>query len=824
MKLLSKLARLAQKLVDNGLGGGLAQEMNKPVGERYVTPGMGEAVRAAASEGIVLLENDGVLPLARGARVAVFGRCQFDYFYVGYGSGGDVHPPYTVSPAAGLAGGEKEGRLTCNAALRKVYEEWRARSANRSDDGWWGHWPMHYPEMPVSPALAAEAAAESDVAVVIIGRAAGEDRDNKPEPGSYYLTRTERDLLDAVTAAFAKTVVVLDCGNIIDLAWVKGCKGRISALVYAWHGGMESGNALLSVLTGEISPCGKLTDTIAEQYTDYPAARHFGGKKYNEYAEDIYVGYRYFETFAPERVLYPFGYGLSYTNFSFEAGELVEEEAALCLRFAVQNTGERAGKEVAQLYVSAPRGRLGKPARVLAGFVKTDVLAPGQRREFELRVPLYSIASFDEAAGEYVLEAGEYAFYIGSSVRAQVCAGRWHVGRERSFGRLAHICPVQKPFTRLCMGEGGAPAQETVPARRVDLRARIEGAMPAAVGFRGERGIALQDVAAGRAGEDDFISQLSDADLEALTRGYGCMNAPFGSHGNGGAFGGITPALQARGVPPVITADGPSGLRVSAFTALLPCGTALASAWNPALVQALYEKAAEEMAHFGVDVLLAPGMNIHRDPLCGRNFEYYAEDPLLSGKIAAGAVRGIQSRGGAACIKHFACNNQETNRNKNDSRVSERALREIYLKGFEICIAESAPAALMTSYNKINGVWSHYNYDLAATVLRGEWGYTGLIMTDWWMQHGQSPEFAGVKDNAYRIRARVDLYMPGSFSRVCKGYKADKKLIGRVDRRGGVTRGELEYCARNTLRAVIRLCFAGNKAEQAEPKSAFRRV
>ena len=188
MKLLSKLARLAQKLVDNGLGGGLAQEMNKPVGERYVTPGMGEAVRAAASEGIVLLENDGVLPLARGARVAVFGRCQFDYFYVGYGSGGDVHPPYTVSPAAAFAAAEKEGRLTCNAALRKVYEEWRARSANRSDDGWWGHWPMHYPEMPVSPALAAEAAAESDVAVVIIGRAAGEDRDNKPEPGSYYLT------------------------------------------------------------------------------------------------------------------------------------------------------------------------------------------------------------------------------------------------------------------------------------------------------------------------------------------------------------------------------------------------------------------------------------------------------------------------------------------------------------------------------------------------------------------------------------------------------------------------------------------------------------
>lgn len=813
MKLLSKIARVAQKLVDNGLGKGLAQEMNKPVGERYITPGIAEAARAAAVEGIVLLENDGVLPLRKRAKVALFGRCQDDYFYVGYGSGGDVHPPYKVSPAAAFEAAEKEGKLQLNTRLRQVYGDWRARPANRPDDGWWGHWPMCYPEMPVSPELAAAAAKESEVAIVFIGRAAGEDRENKLERGSYYLTETEEEMLGAVTAAFAKTVVVLDCGNVIDLSWVREYKKRISALVYAWQGGMESGSALVSVLTGQVCPCGKLTDTIACNYLDYPSVGHFGGKDYNEYAEDIFVGYRYFETFAPEKVLYPFGYGLSYTKFLYEEAEVIADEGGVRVRFAVRNAGGCAGKEVAQVYVCPPQGRLGKPARVLAAFCKTKLLSPGGSEACELRVPLYSIASFDEAAGEYVLEAGEYAFYVGGSVRAGLQAGVFVLKEEKRFGKLPHICPVRHPFMRLCRKKDGKAGCEPVPAAEVDLRARIRASLPAAVCYRGESAVTLQDVAEGKASLDEFIASLTDADLEALTRGYGCMNAPFGQSGNGGAFGGITPRLLQKGVPPVITADGPSGLRVSAFTALLPCGTALASCWDPALVEALYKKMAEELEHFGIDMLLAPGMNIHRDPLCGRNFEYYSEDPLLSGKIAAGAVRGIQSRGGSACVKHFACNNQETNRNKNDSRISERALREIYLKGFEVCIGESAPKALMTSYNKINGVWSHYNFDLAAAVLRGEWGYEGLIITDWWMQHGKSPEFAGVKDNAYRIRSRVDVYMPGSFSRVCKGYKADKKLIGGVGKCGGVTRGELEYCARSTLRFILRL-WQGKKAPQ----------
>lgn len=800
----TKIAQLAQKLVDNGLGGSLAQEMNKPVGERYLTPGMDTAARAAATEGIVLLENDGTLPLKRGAKVALFGRCQFDYFYVGYGSGGDVHPPYKVSPAEAFERAEAEGKLLCNAGVRAAYQAWRDLPKNRPDDGWWGHWPTHYPEMPLSAELVERAAAESETAVVFLGRAAGEDRENGLVAGSYYLTPTERGMLDAVTAAFSKTVVILDCGNIIDLAWVKDYGKKLSALVYAWQGGMESGNALLSILTGEVSPSGKLTDTIACTYADYPSSAHFGGRAYNEYAEDIFVGYRYFETFAKDRVLYPFGYGLSYTRFSIQPLSCTVEGERLRVKVSVTNTGECAGKEVIQLYASAPQGRLGKPARVLAGFVKTRTLQAGESAEYELQSDLYTIASFDEAGGTYVLEAGEYFFYVGTDVRAACIAGTWQLTEERKFGSLRPICPVQHPFERLCRKGDGSLGRETVPVRKADLRARIRSALPKAVGYQGDKGLTLADVAAGRASEDAFLSQLTDGALEALTRGYGSMNAPFGKNGNGGAFGGITPELQEKGILPVITADGPSGLRVSAFTALLPCGTALASSWNPALVEALYQKMAEEMAHYEIDMLLAPGMNIHRDPLCGRNFEYYAEDPFLTGKIAAAAVRGIQSRGGSACVKHFACNNQETNRNRNDSRVSERALREIYCKGFELCIKESQPRCLMTSYNQINGVWSHYNYDLVATLLRGEWGYQGLVITDWWMQHGESPEFKGVKDNAYRIRAQVDVYMPGSFSRICKRYRPDRSLIRCIGREKGITRGELEFCARNTLRFVLR--------------------
>ena len=801
--------KIARFVVDKAMGNGLMQEETQASGQAALPPQTAALLRQAAADGIVLLKNDGVLPLRRGARVAVFGRCQFDYFYVGYGSGGDVHPPYRVSPAEAIAEAVADGRLVQNADLLQAYRRWRAEPDNAPDDGWWGHWPMHYPEMPVSRVLAESAARASEVALVILGRAAGEDRENKTEKGSYYLTDEERAMLDAVTAAFRKTVVVLDCGNIVDLSVLCRYGDKLSALVYAWQGGMESGHALVDVLTGIVNPSGRLADTIAVRYGDYPSAYSFGGKKYNDYEEDIFVGYRYFETFARDRVLFPFGFGLSYTTFEMQADSFRRDGGAFTVAVRVQNTGPAAGREVAQLYVRPPQGSLGKPSLVLVAFAKTPLLQPGESCLLMLHCTDYDFASFDDTGaagsrGSYLLEAGEYAFCLGPDARAAKPIGEYIVQETEILVDLRPVCGVRESFLRM-VAKNGRAVREAVPVVTIELKERILSELPPAVGFVGDRGILLLDVKEGRASLEDFLSQLTDRELEALTRGYGCMGAPQGVAGNAGAYGGILPSLAAKGIPPVVTTDGPAGIRVNRYASLLPCGTALACTWDAPLVEAVYAAVGEEMARIGSNVLLAPGMNIHRNPLCGRNFEYFSEDPLLTGKMAAAAVRGIQSRSGIACPKHFAANNQEKNRNRNDSRISERALREIYLKGFEICVREGQPHNIMTSYNKINGVWSHYNYDLATTVLREEWGFDGAVITDWWMRKSASPEFPALKDNAYRVRAQVDVLMPGNMGYLGRKYKSDGSLLRTLGRPGGITRGELERAAANTLRVAMLL-------------------
>ena len=300
--------------------------------------------------------------------------------------------------------------------------------------------------------------------------------------------------------------------------------------------------------------------------------------------------------------------------------------------------------------------------------------------------------------------------------------------------------------------------------------------------------------------KEDFLTEL-----EAISRGDYIMNSPLGAEGNAGVFGGVLQSLRDKGVKPIVTTDGPSGIRLKASCSLLPIGSLLSSTWNEALLSEVYKKVGEEMKDRGSDVLLAPGMNIHRNPLCGRNFEYFSEDPLLSGKSAAAVVRGLQSAAVSACPKHFACNNQETNRTKNDSRVSERALREIYLKNFEICIKESSPLNIMTSYNKVNGVWSHYNYDLCTQILRNEWHYEGNVITDWWMQKSKSPEFPEMRDNAYRVRAQVDVLMPGG-ERVGKR-KPDGTLLKTYNKPDGITLGELQRTAKNVLKTVLALKY-----------------
>ncbi|WP_407317876.1 glycoside hydrolase family 3 C-terminal domain-containing protein [Isoptericola halotolerans] len=775
--------------------------------DRWIPDGMADACRRAAAEGIVLLKNEnGLLPVAGSATIAVFGRVQQDYFTVGYGSGGDVRPPYQWNLLDALRASDE---VDVDAELAERYVAWCAAHPVEAEPEW-GTWPRSHPEMPLSATEVAEVAARTSLALVVVGRSAGEAREQALEPGSFHLTEDERDLLHHVTTAFEHTIAVVDTGNVIDLAWTR--EYDLDAVLLAWQGGMESGRAVVDVLTGAVPAGGKLTATIADEYARYPSAGHFGGHEHNEYVEDVYVGYRYFETFAPQHVLYPFGFGLGYTTFDVRTAGLRHDDGTVVVPVTVTNTGARPGTEVAQVYVRAPHGLLGRPARHLAAFAKTRVLAPGETQELELRFDLADVAAYDDAGrtghrSAYVLEAGRYEVLLGTDARSATGCGDVVVDTLRVVRRLREVAAVEPThaFERLVPRagqDGGTVAgHEPVPVATVGRRERVLAALPAPLERTGDRGVVLADVAAGRASLPEFIAQLDDDELEALSRGDDVMDSALGTPGNAGVLGGTIASLRDKGVRALTTTDGPAGIRLATYTSLLPCGTALASTWNPALVETLYGHLAEEMAVKGSDVLLAPGMNIQRDPLCGRNFEYFSEDPLLTGRMGAATVRGIQHAGLAACPKHFAANNQETNREHHDSRVSERALREIYLRGFEICVAEAAPRTVMTSYNKINGTWGHYHHDLVTTVLRGEWGYTGAVMTDWWLREAVDPDFPALRNDAYRVRAQVDVNMPGAWDRDVQ--TGDGSLLESLADPDGITLGELQRTAANVLRLVL---------------------
>ncbi len=790
----------------------LSQETGaSPLGEYYITPGMPALLRQSAAEGLVLLKNNGVLPLDPEKVISVFGRCQNDYFYVGYGSGGDVNPPYTVNLMDGFRNNDQ---VKLNEELAEIYRHWSDQPENKPFEGYWGNWPMHYDEMPLDEELVAKAAKQSQTAIVVIGRAAGEDRESLLEKGSYYLTDDEIKMLDLVTDRFGEVVVLLDCGNIMDLAWVEGYGDRISALVYAWQGGMESGNALVDVLTGKVNFSGHLSDTIARHYEDYPASRSFGDKIFNNYEEDIYVGYRYFETFAKDKVLYPFGFGLSYTTFKYELLKFEHEGDLTRISIRVTNTGDAAGKAVPQIYVSAPQGKLGKPAKALVAFAKTDLLEADASQTFDFSITNYELSSYDDVGkagyeSAYILEAGLYSFHLGEDVASAQPVASFVQDETIVIQEHEPVFPVKESFGRMVPGSLGERQYEhnweTLPARELNLRERIQNRLPEELkADLPDRPIHFSEVLKDPALLDAFILQLDNEQLEALTRGEGGMGSKLGTPGNAGAFGGIIESLREKGVLPIITTDGPAGIRLQRYCSLLPCGTAFACSWNTPLIEAVHEKLGEEMLYHGTDVILGPGMNIHRSPLCGRNFEYFSEDPLLTGKMAASVVKGVQKNGVAACPKHFAMNNQETNRNYHDTRVSERAAREIYLKGFEIVVKEAAPDLIMTSYNKINGVWAHYNYDLATTVLRHEWNFGGMIVTDWWMRQDTSPDFPKLRDNAYRVRAQVDVLMPGGSKFTETEYISDDTLLESLGEEDGIKLAELQRTAKNVLRHIIK--------------------
>ena len=735
-----------------------------------------EKSREVVSEGCVLLENKkNVLPLKKGTKVAIFGRAQLNYYKSGTGSGGMVN----VSEVIGIPEGLKaSGTVTIDSELENLYKDWGKENPYEIGLGW-GAEPDSQKEMPVDDSWIERAASRNDVALVIFGRTAGEDRDIAPEGGSWKLTKAELDILRRVKAHFQKTAVILNVGNVIDMSFV--AEYGVDTLMYVWQGGQIGGLGTADVLTGKVSPSGKLTDTIARTLEDYPAYPNYGNPEHVSYEEDIYVGYRYFETAAKDKVLYPFGYGLSYTSFSITPSGCVSKassNAAKCctvepvhyneppvvkLTVTVTNTGAAAGKETVQIYAGLPQGKLGKPARTLVAFKKTRLLTPGEAQELAFSIDTRTLASFDDtgATGNescFVLESGLYTLYAGADVRSAKKVTEFTIDSTLVTEQLSKALAPVKPLNRLKAVEdktsetGIAFVRENVPAstpyqnnHRKENLAKVHEDVKKLL----EKGDALASV----------LNKLTDDDLACIIRGEG-MGSPKVTPGTAAAFGGVSPHLAKLGIPCGCCSDGPSGMRLDsgaeAFS--LPNGTLQACTFNPELITELYTLTGWEMLYNKVDILLGPGMNIRRYPLNGRNFEYFSEDPYVTGVMAAATVKGLHNAGVSGAMKHFCCNNQETGRLGLDVTVSERALREIYLKGFEIAVKSGADV-IMTAYGSTNSMWAAGNFDLVTRILRNEWGFKGFVMTDWWAAINSEGAAPGKTDFAQMARAQNDVYM-----------------------------------------------------------------
>lgn len=788
---------------------------NLPFGENQTKvtacPSHLALARQAGREGIVLLKNEnGLLPVKKGTRLALFGKGVFDYVKGGGGSG-DVTVSHVYHLYDGLSKRENAPEIFEPLAqfykqnVKKQYENGAAPGMTVE------------PEVPAQ--LLAEAKEQADLAVIVISRFSGEGWDRKSviydgafpgeieqaqlsqkifENSDYCLTNAEQAMVDAVCENFTDVVVVLNVGGMVDTSWFAH-NDKIPAAVLAWQGGMEGGLAMADILLGEESPSGKLPDTFAAKLEDYPSTDEFHTSiDYVEYTEDIYVGYRYFETMKHEdiHVNYPFGFGLSYTKFQIDVLWAGEKNGQICVGVSVENIGDVSGKEVVQIYYGAPQGLLGKPARELAAYQKTDLLQPGQKQVMTITFDISSMASFDDtgkiAKSAYVLEEGMYCFYAGSSVRDAVMIDYVYIADENRITEQLTQKAAPSQLSKRMLSDGSyEEMQQKTPNDFMEnglgwSDAETEGITPKVCEVERynlcekTNNILLDDVADKKADLEAFMAQLSDAELIELLGGQPNLGVA-----NTFGFGN----LAKYGVPNVMTADGPAGLRIapecSVYTTAWPCATMLAATWNPQLVREVGRAAAMEVKENNLSIWLAPAMNIHRSPLCGRNFEYYSEDPVLTGTIAAAMVEGIQSQNIGATVKHFACNNKETNRKNSDSRVSERALREIYLKGFEICVKQSQPWVLMTSYNLINGHRASECKDLLDGILREEWGYQGVITTDWWTKGEHYKE----------IKAGNDIKM---------GTGYPERVLEALEK-GLITREEIAACARRVLELILKL-------------------
>ncbi|MBO7403032.1 MAG: glycoside hydrolase family 3 C-terminal domain-containing protein [Lachnospiraceae bacterium] len=747
-----------------------------------------ERSKTIAKEGMVLLKNNNALPFETGTRLALLGKGVFDYVKGGGGSG-DV----TVAGTTNLYDGFKAtGRVSvfeeaCDFYKKDVEAQYRDGKA---------------PGMTVEPELPEDilkrAAAFTDTAVIALCRFSGEGWDRKHE--DFCLSEGEKKLVEKVKKAFKKVVVVINAGGQIETGWIKD-DPLIDAALYAWQGGSEGGAAAAELLCGISTPSGKLADTFAYKLEDYPSTEGFSkSDAFVEYEEDIFVGYRYFETVpgAKDKVVYPFGYGLSYTTFAVKPAGVLETPEGLVFDFFVSNTGDREGKEVVELYFAAPKGAIDKPARVLCGFKKTRLLQPGDTTTVSISVDKKTLGFYDDLGNvqksAWILEKGDYRFFTGGDVRsAREINYVYSVGENEVIEQCSEKMTPKHLKKRLTSDgsyadvpfDESAPVDDA-PVKRIPLDS-INGYGPSYRGVKGnamfppekavENKKSLDDVAAGKVTLDEFLEQFTDEDLMWL-----CGGTPNVGLANTCGFG----SMPDFGIPAVMTADGPAGLRIrpecGVCTTALPCATLVACTWDP---EAAYEGGALgglEVKENNIGVWLTPAVNIHRNPLCGRNFEYYSEDPLLAGKIGAGTVKGIQSARVAATVKHFALNNKETNRLDSDSRATERAIREIYLRPFEIIAKESDPWCFMSSYNIINGRRASENKELLTDILRGEWGYEGLVMSDWWGHGEHCVELAAGNDIKMPVGYLESLEMGVKEGIICRDdlLRTAKRLMNMI--------------------------------------------
>lgn len=791
--------------------------------------------RRAAAEGMVLLKNEGILPL-KEKKIVLYGAGARRTVQGGTGSG-DTNERYSVSIEQGLLNAGFD--LTNTGWLDRFdrdYDEaeriWRDGIEERIK----GYTMENVGEMfevihsvplrfPVGGNVQKQELADrAYTAIYVIARQAGEGADRKAEPGDFLLDETELYNIRLLADYYQDFILVINCGGMIDLVQLDEIQ-NIGAILYYGQGGTEGGNAFADLITGKTAPSGKLTDTWAVQYAEYPSADTFSHRNGNlddeDYEEGIYVGYRYFDSFAKE-VRYPFGYGLSYTSFAQETLGIQVTGSVVTADIKVTNIGTTySGKEVVQIYLAKPQRNLDHEKQSLAAYQKTKELKHGESTVLHLSFDLCENASFDEKAGVWILEQGEYGIYAGSSSRDHRLAAVLILNDAVITEKTEHVCKLQRDFT------DWKPEGEHVfyPPEIPHYTVNTEDFTTQTHTYKKPK-VRLHPKL------EKLIEKLTVRELASLCTGGGQYGNTY--HMTPGAVGWTTMDLIEKGVPNINFSDGPAGLNLTAESVIEPDGTnkylnqipksrrwgvvrrmepyvlgnpqngtpvyqymtawpavhLQAQTWNVELEREIGAAIGKEMLETGVTLWLAPAMNIHRNPLCGRNFEYYSEDPYLSGTMAAAVTSGVQSTPGiGVTVKHFCCNNQEDNRNKVSENVSERALRELYLRGFRYVIEHAGPKAVMSSYNKVNGEYVVNSCDLLTKVLRNEWGYQGLVMSDWGSTGEDKASYAESP------AAGNDLIMPGNPEVVPALLQAVKE--------GSLSEEELRWCARHVLAAVF---------------------